>query len=70
MRILQLGTGGNQGLAVLVALVLGEVLDEPASQIGSLGFPVGHIGVGVSGVKNCGINAGQLGGNLDRKSVV
>ena len=46
---LQLRAGGDQCLAVLVALVLGEVLDEAASQIQSLGLPLGSILVGVAG---------------------
>ena len=62
---LQLRAGGDQCLAVLVALVLGEVLDEAASQIQSLGLPLGSILVGVAGIEDGGIDAGQRGGNLE-----
>ena len=64
-KLLSLGTGGDQSLACLVALVLDEVLHEAGGKISSLGFPVGHIGVGVSGIQNAGVNAGQLRGNLE-----
>ena len=50
---------------MLVAFVLGEVLDEAASQIQSLGLPLSGILVGVAGVQDGGINAGQRGGNLE-----
>ena len=62
---LQLRAGGNQCLAVLVAFVLGEVLDEAAGQIQSLGLPLGSILVGVAGIEDGGIDAGQRGGNLE-----
>ena len=61
---LQLGAGGDQSLAVLVALVLCEVLDEAASQILGLLFPLSGICVGVAGVEDGGVNTGQSGGNL------
>ena len=61
---LQLRTSSNQSLAGVVAGVLDEVLDEAASQILSLGLPLGDISVGVTGIQNGGVNAGQLGGNL------
>ena len=50
---------------MLVAFVLGEVLDEAAGQIDSLGLPLSGILVGVAGVQDGGINAGQRGGNLE-----
>ena len=50
---------------MLVAFVLGEVLDEAASQIQSLGLPLGSILVGVAGIEDGGIDAGQRGGNLE-----
>ena len=62
---LQLGAGRDQSLAVLVAFVLGEVLDEAAGQIQSLGLPLGSILVGVAGIEDGGIDAGQRGGNLE-----
>ena len=49
---------------MLVAFVLGEVLDEAAGQIQSLGLPLGSILVGVAGIEDGGIDAGQRGGNL------
>ena len=49
---------------MLVAFVLGEVLDEAASQIQSLGLPLGSILVGVARIEDGGIDTGQLGGNL------
>ena len=65
MAELQLGTSGDQSLALVIAGVLGEVLDEAGGQILSLLFPDGRISVGVSGIQNVGVNAGQLGGNLE-----
>ena len=50
---------------MLVAFVLGEVLDEAAGQIQSLGLPLGSILVGVAGIEDGGIDAGQRGGNLE-----
>ena len=64
-RSLQLGAGGDQSLAVLVALVLCEVLDEAASQILGLLFPLSGICVGVAGVEDSGVNAGQSSGDLE-----
>lgn len=61
---LQLGAGRDQSLAVLVALVLCEVLDEAASQILGLLFPLSGICVGVAGVEDGGVNTGQSGGDL------
>ena len=48
MLKLQLRASGDQGLALVVAGVLHEVLDEAASQILRLGLPLGSIGVGVA----------------------
>ena len=56
---LQLGACGDQSLAVLVALVLGEVLHEAASQILCLLFPLSGICVGVAGIEDGGVNTGQ-----------
>ena len=50
---------------MLVAFVLGEVLDEAAGQIQSLGLPLGSILVGVAGIEDGGIDAGQRGRNLE-----
>ena len=50
---------------MLVALVLCEVLDEAASQILGLLFPLSGICVGVAGVEDGGVNAGQSGGDLE-----
>ena len=49
---------------MLVALVLGEVLHEAASQILCLLFPLSGICVGVAGVEDGGVDTGQSGGNL------
>ena len=62
---LQLGAGRNQSLAVLVALVLLEVLDEAASQILGLLLPLGSVGVGIAGIQDAGVNTVQDGGNLE-----
>ena len=62
---LQLGAGRDQSLAVLVALVLCKVLDEAASQILCLLLPLGSVSIGVAGIQDSGIHAGQLGGNLE-----
>ena len=61
---LQLGACGDQSLAVLVALVLGEVLHEAAGQILCLLFPLSGICVGVAGIEDGGIDTGQSGGDL------
>ena len=58
---LQLGAGRDQSLAVLVALVLCEVLDEAASQILGLLFPLSGICVGVAGIEDGGVNTGWNG---------
>ena len=62
---LQLRAGRDQSLAVLVAFVLCEVLDEAASQILCLLLPLGSVSIGVAGIQDSGIHAGQLGGNLE-----
>ena len=61
---LQLGASFDQSLAGFVAGVLDEVLDETASQVLSLAVPLGNICIGVTGIQDSGINAGQSGGNL------
>jgi hypothetical protein len=49
---------------MLVTLVLLEVLDEAASQILCLLFPLSGICVGVAGIEDGGIDTGQSGGDL------
>ena len=49
---------------MLIALILCKVLDEAASQILGLLFPLSGICIGVARVEDSGINAGQSGGNL------
>ena len=63
IKRLQLGASLNQSLAFFVAGVLGKVLDETSSQILSLGLPLGSVGIGIAGIQDVGVNAGQLGGN-------
>ena len=60
----ELGAGGDQGLARFVGLVLLEVLDEPAGQVLGLLLPDGGIGVGVAGVQDLRVHAGQGGGHF------
>ena len=62
---LQLGAGRDQSLAMLVALVLLEVLDEAACQILGLLFPLGSVSIGVARIQNAGVHAVQHGGNLE-----
>ena len=62
---LQLRTSSNQSLTSLVTSVLAEVLDEAASQILCLLVPDGSICVGVAGIQDSGIHAGQSGGNFE-----
>ncbi len=62
---LQLGAGRDQSLTGLVALVLDEVLDEAACQILGLLFPLGSVSVGVARVEDAGVDAVQLGRNLE-----
>ena len=61
---LQLGASGDQSLALVVAGVLNEVLLEPGSQILSLLFPDSGISVGISGIQDAAVNAGQSGGHF------
>ena len=62
---LQLGACLDQSLALVVAGVLDKVLLEASCQILCLLFPNGSVSVGVSGIQNVGVNAGQSGGNLE-----
>lgn len=57
---LELRTSLYKRLALLVVLVLDEVLDEPASEILSLGLPLGSILVGVA-IEDVGVNARKSG---------
>ena len=50
---LQLGASGDQSLALVVAGVLLEVLDEAGGQILGLLLPDGSVGVGVAGWRWC-----------------
>ena len=62
---LQLGTCCDQSLALVVAGVLDKVLLETSCQILCLCVPFGSVSVGVSGIQNVGVNAGQSGGNFE-----
>ena len=59
MDLLQLGAGFYQGLALFVAGVLDEILDETTGQVLSLLLPLGDISIGVAGIQNGGVHAGQ-----------
>ena len=59
------GPAADQSLAVLVAFVLGEVLDEAAGQVLSLLVPLSSICIGVARIEDSGINAGQSSGNFE-----
>ena len=61
---IQLRACGDQSLAGFVGLVLDEVLDEAAGQILGLLLPDSGIGVGVPGIQDGGVHAGQLGGHF------
>src|SRR5699024_2494870 len=61
----QLRTSRNQSLSGLVSFVLGEVLDESGSQILCLGLPLGRICIGITRVKDVGVNTRKLGGYFD-----
>ena len=50
---------------MLVAFVLGEVLDEAACQVLSLLVPLSSICIGVTRIEDSGINAGQRSGNFE-----
>ena len=63
--ILELGTGGYESLASLVAFVFLEVLDEASCEVFGLLFPFRCALVGVAGVEDVGIHALQFGGNLE-----
>ena len=63
-RSVHLGTGGDQGLAGLVAGVLGKVLDEAGGQVLGLLVPLSGIGIGVPGIQDAGVHALQLSGDL------
>ena len=60
---LELGTGGHESLACLVALILLEVLDEAGSQILGLLIPLGCVSVGVAGIQDVGVHALKLCGH-------
>ena len=62
---LQGRTGFDQGLAGAVALILVEVLDEAGGQILGFLFPLSGVLIGVAGIQDTGIHAGELGGNLE-----
>ena len=50
---------------MLVAFVLGEILDEAACQVLSLLVPLSSICIGVTRIEDSGINAGQRSGNFE-----
>ena len=58
-KSVDLGAGGNQSLAGVVAGVLYEVLYEAASQVLGLGVPLGGVGVGVPGSRMAGSTPGR-----------
>ena len=59
------GACGDKGLAGGIGLEFLEVLDEHGGQLLSLLVPFAGVGVGVARVENLGIDAGQLGGDLE-----
>ena len=61
---LELRTCCNQSLASLVAFVLGEVLDESASQILCLLVPLGSFCIGITRIQDCRIYARKLSRNF------
>ncbi len=61
---LELRTGLYKCLTLVVGRELREVLDETACEVGSLGIPLGRIGVGVAGIEDGGIYAGSSVGTL------
>ena len=65
--LLNRGACGDQGLASVIAGVLHEILHEAACQILGLLFPLGGVCIGVAGIKDRRIDAGQCGGNLQVK---
>ena len=62
---LEFWTSCNEGLAGFVVLELLEVVDEHFSKFGCLNSPFFGVGVGVAGIKDLGIYAGELGGNCE-----
>ena len=62
---LQLGACCDQSLTLVVAGVLLKVLDEAGGQILGLGLPLGSVCVGVAGIQDAGVNAGQSSGNFE-----
>ena len=61
----ELGTGCYESFTGFVVLKLLEVVDEHFGKLGSLICPDSGIGVGVAGIENLGIYAGELGGNSE-----
>ena len=60
-----MGAGGYESLACLVVLELLEVVDEHVGELVGLGVPFLRICVGVAGIEDLGIYAGELGGNSE-----
>ena len=60
---LELRTCCHESLASLVASIFGEVLDEAASQVFGLLFPLAGTVVGVAGVKDFGSYTGKFCGH-------
>ena len=65
--ILELGTCYYKSFAGFVVLKLLEVVDEHFSKLGGFCCPVCGVCVSVAGIKDLGINAGQLGGDSEIK---
>ena len=62
---LQLRTGRYKSLACVVAFVFLKVLDKSSCQILCLLFPLGSVRIGISRIKDSGINARKLCRNLE-----
>ena len=63
--LVQLRTCSLKGLAGFVAFVFLEVLDEAAGEVLGLLFPLCGIGIGVAGIEDGGIYAGQGSGHFE-----
>ena len=64
-HLLQLGTSSYKSLTLLVGGELREVLDKATCEILGLSVPLRSICIGVAGIQDCGVYAGQCCGHLE-----
>ncbi len=63
--LLYVGTCGYECTTGIIALELLEVVDEHLGELVGLGCPFRSISISVAGIKDAGVNARKLSGNLE-----